>query len=107
MRSYVPASASASNKIKHFAWLDRKKGALSSFIVQTIHDVLQDVERREASHAAAIERQQAESSVIERVWLSPRHCSRRLLHGCANRWYLAFLFKKSVANFQLKITRLR
>jgi hypothetical protein len=55
VESVSPASTRPSDKIEHFARLHRRKLVLHSRVVQSIHNALQDVERREAPHAAAIE----------------------------------------------------
>ena len=49
-------------------------------MVQPIHDDFQDVEGREASHATAIQRQQAQPRGIKRIWLSPFLGGRCTLH---------------------------
>ena len=76
-RVCLPAGAGASDEVKYFAWLRWRKAPLPC-VVQSIHDALQDVERREPAHAAAIESEQAESCGVERGWLSA--VLGRLLH---------------------------
>jgi hypothetical protein len=64
----LPSRAGATNQIENLAWLDWWMRL--PFIVQSIHEVFQDVECRESSHATAVEGQQAESGGIERIGLS-------------------------------------
>jgi hypothetical protein len=78
---YLPSSAGAPDKVEHFAWLHWRKVCLLSFVVQSIHNVFQDVERREPSYAAAVERQQAEPCAVQRAWLSAALGRCSLLHS--------------------------
>jgi hypothetical protein len=41
----LPASASPSDKVEYFTWLDWWQTSSLAFVVQSIHDTLQDVER--------------------------------------------------------------
>jgi len=54
-------------------------------LVQVGHKALQDVERRQASNSATVERQQAEASCVDWIWLSSPLFSQRLLHRCVRR----------------------
>jgi hypothetical protein len=53
---HLPASTCATYEIKHFARLDRGKIPLLAVVIQSIHDTLQDVERRKAAISTAIKR---------------------------------------------------
>lgn len=80
---YLPAGASAADEIKHFAWFRWREAVLLSFVVQSIHDALQDIESREPADATAIERQQADARGVKRVRVAAVLDGRglRLLHS--------------------------
>jgi hypothetical protein len=65
---YVPSSTGATDEVENFAGLYWGTGL--SFVAQSVHEALQDIERREPAHSAAIERQQTESLAVKRVWLA-------------------------------------
>jgi len=75
---YAPAGASAANEVENVAWLERR--STLSLRVQSIHEIFQDVERRETAHAAAIEGQQTEAFGVEGIWPSAVVSQRRLFH---------------------------
>jgi hypothetical protein len=75
---YPPAGAGAANEVKYLAWLYWR--VFFQLAIQSVHDALQDVESGEPTHTAAIEREQAESCGIERVWHSLALRRSGLLH---------------------------
>ncbi len=54
MRCHLPACACSPDKVKYLAGLYFRRSSLPSSIVQPIHDIFQNVERRKPSHAPAI-----------------------------------------------------
>ena len=55
---YLPASASASNKVEYLAWLHHRKVALLSLVVQPIHDTFSRYRASAVLVHPAAERQQ-------------------------------------------------
>jgi hypothetical protein len=79
-RSHVPSRASSAHQVEYLARLHGREAPLLTFVIQSCHEALQDVECRQASDAAAVKRQQTEAGFIDRVWLSTAVLSQRLRH---------------------------
>jgi hypothetical protein len=81
----VPSGARSAHQVEYLAWLHSREAFLLTFVIQSCHEALQDVQRRQASHAAAVKRQQTEAGIIDRVWLFAVVLSQRLRHRRV--WY--------------------
>lgn len=73
-------------------------------MIQSIHNALENVECRESSHAATIERQQTEASGVEKIWLFAMLSGGRLLHGSIGfKVVLAFQTKPGTVGTPLRM----
>jgi hypothetical protein len=75
----MPSRASSAHQI---ARLHDREALLLTFVIQSCHEALQDVQRRQASDAAAVKRQQTEASFIDWVRLSAVILSQHMRHRC-------------------------
>jgi hypothetical protein len=77
---HLPARARAADEVEHLAWLYSRKAVALPLVVQSRHEAFEDIQRRQAAHAAAVERQQAEAAGIERVGLAAMLGREALCH---------------------------
>ena len=63
--SQMPSRARSTHKIEHLAWFHGRKIGILTFVIQSCHEALQDIEGRQASHSAAVKRQQTEAGFID------------------------------------------
>jgi hypothetical protein len=66
---HIPTRTRPTDQIENLVRLLVLQACLLAHVVQSIHDILQNVQRRETSHASAIERKEAVACVFKSLYI--------------------------------------
>jgi hypothetical protein len=69
LRVNVPACARSADQIEQVTRLYEREARFLALMVQSVHQILEDIESGQAANAAAVERQQAQARRIDGIWL--------------------------------------